>query len=246
MTKRRIALGALVTVILAVIFFIANPGGAAKAAALLTGMDIKDQSLSSYDLGPDSVGTSELKDDSTFFKNLSPGTRDLINSKASKTQAQSFADQAEIDAKGHANVVADSAENAAKGYADANDGVGFNESRAGAGYTQTVPANSIGVVYGKCPEARPLAISGGYRLNGWAAESFSGSSQPRVDDVLVLATEPAAYDAATNSLVNSYQNPAFPQTPGGSFQANAWATTIQNDSDNELQVRAWATCVALD
>jgi len=104
-------------------------------------------------------------------------------------------------------------------------------------------ANSIGVVYGKCPEARPLAISGGYRLNGWAAESFSGANQPRVDDVLVLASEPAAWK--DGALVNSYQNPAFPQTEGGSFQANAWATTIQNDSDTELQVRAWATCIAI-
>lgn len=103
--------------------FIAT-GGGAKAADLIDGGDIKNQSVFSADLGPDSVGTSELKDFSTYFKNLSQGTQDLINGKASKAQAKGYADQAETDAKGHANQVADAAENAAKGYADANDEVG--------------------------------------------------------------------------------------------------------------------------
>lgn len=238
MVKRGI-LAALVTVLLGGIFVVAS-GGPSNAAALITGAGIKDQSVESRDLGPDSVGTSELKDFSTYFKNLSQGTQDLINSKASKTQAQGYADQAETDAKGHANEVAQDAENAAKGYADANDDKGINESRAGAGYTKYA-APGYSVQWAKCSGGK-VAISGGYRLNGHASEAFSGADQNAMPEGLtVVATEPAAEKGGV--LVNSYQDPDFPQTEGGSFQANAWAVTFKNDTANPLPVRVWATCV---
>lgn len=137
-TMKRGVTAAIVAVVLAAVFFVIKPGAAQAAAEQIPGSRILNQTLQSWDLGPDSVGTSELKDDSTFFKNLSPGTRDLINSKASKTQAQGYADKAETDAKGHANEVAQDAENAAKGYADANDEVGSATVAAHLGSTATV------------------------------------------------------------------------------------------------------------
>jgi hypothetical protein len=222
--------------------FIAIVGGPSQAASWIDGQRLKPQSVTSNKIAEGGVGPSEVRNHSLTGTDMNPTTvQRFLKDTIGMTQAEKDA----YATKGHANEVAQDAENAAKGYADANDEVGFNTSRAGAGYTQTVPANSIGVVYGKCPADRPLAISGGYRLNGWAAESFSGANQPRVDDVLVLASEPAAY-VEGEGLVNSYQHPNFPQTPGGSFQANAHAITIQNDSDTELKVRAWATCIAIN
>jgi len=255
---KKIILGVIA---LAAVLAFSTPLGA-QAAALISGKDVKDQSLTSVDIASEGVGTSEVRNQSLQSGDIAEGgvgtsevrDRSLTGTDLAPATVERFLkdtkgmtpeEQDAYATKAHANEVAQDAENAAKGYADANDDKGFNTARAGAGYTQTVPAHSIGVVYGKCPEARPLAISGGYRLNGWAAESFSGANQPRVDDVLVIASEPAAY-VEGEGLVNSYQHPDFPQTPGGSFQANAYATTIQNDSDNELQVRAWATCVALN
>lgn len=226
---KKIILSVIALVALA---FTLTPLGA-QAASWIDGQRLKPQSVTSNKIAEGGVGASEVRNGSLTGSDMNSSTvkRFLAGETAVKQNAGQDSKISSLEDR----VEAEEAE---------GDTVGFNTARAGAGYTQTVPANSIGVVYGKCPEARPLAISGGYRLNGWAAESFSGSNQPRVDDVLVLATEPAAFQ--NGALVNSYQNPAFPQTEGGSFQANAWATTIQNDSDNELQVRAWATCVAID
>lgn len=232
---RGTALAAVVALVL--VFW---PKGASAADPLVDSSDVKDQSLLSRDFAPDSVGTSELKDKSTYFKNLSQGTQDLINGKASQGQAQGYANKAETNAKNHANTVADSAENAAKGYADANDDKGINESRAGAGYTKHA-APGYSVQWAKCPAGK-VAISGGYRLNGHASEAFSGADQnPMPEGLTVVATEPAAEKGGV--LVNSYQDPDFPQTEGGSFQANAWAVTFQNTTDQPLPVRVWATCV---
>lgn len=220
------------------------PKGASAADPMIDSGDVKDQSLLSRDFAPDSVGTSELKPNSTYFANLSKGTQDLINSKASKTQAQSWADKAESDAKGHANEVAQDAENAAKGYADANDEVGINTARAGAGYT-TVAKPGYSVAYNKCDVDGQVAISGGYRLNGHASEAFSGADQNAMPEGLsVVASEPAAEKGGT--LVNSYQDPTFPQTEDGAFQANAWAVTFKNDTDHDLPVRVWAVCVSVN
>jgi hypothetical protein len=216
----------------------------ASAADLIDSGDVKDQSLFSRDFAPDSVGTSELKPNSTYFVNLSKGTQDLINSKSSKTEAKGYAAKAETNAKNHANVVADSAENAAKGYADANDEVGITEARAGAGYT-TVAKPGYSVAYNKCDVDGQAAISGGFRLNGHASEAFSGADQNAMPEGLsVVASEPAAEKGGT--LVNSYQDPAFPQTEDGAFQANAWAVTFHNTTDQDLPVRVWATCVSVN
>jgi hypothetical protein len=120
------------------------------------------------------------------------------------------------------------------------DKVGINESRAGAGYTKYA-APGYSVQFAKCPAGK-VAISGGYRLNGHASEAFSGSDQNAMPEGLsVVATEPAG--VVDGQLVNTYQHPDFPQTAGGSFEANAWAVTFLNEGDEPLGVRIWATCV---
>lgn len=121
------------------------------------------------------------------------------------------------------------------------DQVGLSTSRAGAGYTKYA-APGYSVQFAKCPEGK-VAISGGYRLNGHASEAFSGADQNAMPAGLsVVATEPAA--VVNGELVNSYQHPDFPQTEGGSFQANAWAVTFKNEGAEPLPIRVWATCVS--
>lgn len=230
-----------VVVALAAVFAMAYPKGASAAAQVVSSM-IKDQTIQSRDIAAGGVGTSELRDGNTYFKDLSKGTQDLINSKASKTQAQGYADKAESDAKGHANEVAQDAENAAKGYADANDDKGLNTSRAGAGYTTTAP-EGVSVLFNKCDVDGQVAISGGYRLNGHAAEAFQGGGAP-VDGLSVIATEPVG--VVGDKIVNTYQHPDFPQTEDGGFQANAWAVTFNNTSGSPKDVRVYATCVSVN
>lgn len=173
MTKRRIltalgALGALIAV------FIISTGGPSNAAALLTGADIKDQSLQSRDLGEDSVGTSELKPNSTYFANLSQGTQDLISSATKKNATQDQRIQALEDAP------------APRDGADGNDGRDGVDGKDGvvapsyrASDFQTVQA--VGGSFGKFPEPRATQIdtmaleAGTYILS---SEGFFMNSAP--------------------------------------------------------------------
>jgi hypothetical protein len=99
-----------------------------------------------------------------------------------------------------------------------------------------VPAHSVRTVWTSCADGM-VAISGGHRF-GLANESFGPSSF--VDGLTVNASEPAYEEGGV--LVNSYQSQAQ-VTPQGGFEPNAWAVTVQNDSDTDQAVRAYVVCV---
>jgi hypothetical protein len=71
-TNRKVATAAVGTLVLTVL--VAATGTAANAATLITGKDIKDQSISAWDLGAGSVGTSELKDGAVGSVDLQDGS----------------------------------------------------------------------------------------------------------------------------------------------------------------------------
>jgi hypothetical protein len=62
-------------------------GGAATAAAFITGKDIKDQSIQSVDIAAAGVGSSEIRDGSVAPFDLSASTKSFIESKAGKPGA---------------------------------------------------------------------------------------------------------------------------------------------------------------
>jgi hypothetical protein len=112
---------------------------------------------------------------------------------------------------------------------DGEDGApGLANVRADEPYVHTIPANSVGVAFTECPEAGQVALGGGFRLNGFAAE---------------IASEAVGIEGG--AVVNTYQNPAFPQTERGSFQPNGWAVTVQNDSDQAQDVRVSVVCATV-
>lgn len=225
---KRGLIAALITVLLGGIFVMAS-GGPSKAAALITGADVKDQSLFSGDLGPESVGVSEVRNGSLTGGDMNPNTvkRFLAGERA---QAENLNQDDKISSL-EDRVEAEEAE---------GDTVGINTARAGAGYTNFADPG-YSVKFAKCAPGK-VAISGGYRLNGHASEAFSGADQNAMPEGLsVVATEPAG--VVNGELVNTYQHPDFPQTAGGSFEGNAWAVTFKNDTANALPVRVWATCV---
>jgi hypothetical protein len=240
-TKRRIAIATVATAVASIAFFAF--GGPAKAADLIDGGDVKDQSLFSPDLGPDSVGPSELKPKAVTHKEMSAGTWDFLQ-KGKTAFDQNKTQQTDINALKATNTSQDAKvsdlEDRVEAQEAEGDTVGINTARAGAGYTNSADPG-YSVKFAKCAPGK-VAISGGYRLNGHASEAFSGSDQNAMPEGLtVVATEPAG--VVDGVLVNTYQHPDFPQTEGGSFQGNAWAVTFKNDTENPLPVRVWATCV---
>lgn len=250
--KRNIfrALGALGAIGALIAVFIMASGGPSQAKALIDGGDVKNQSLTSYDLAPGSVASSELRNQSITSGDIAEGgvgASEVRNGSLTgadmnpntvkrflageKAQAQNTTQDNKISSL-EDRVEAEEAE---------GDTVGLNTSRAGAGYTKFA-APGYSVQFAACKDNK-VAISGGYRLNGHASESFSGADQnPMPEGLSVVATEPAA--VVNGELVNSYQHPDFPQTESGSFQANAWAVTFHNTTDQPLPIRVWASCVA--
>lgn len=230
--KKRVLTGAVVVAATAAVILVAAPKASQAAEDLFTGKDVKDQSLYSVDIAEGGVGYSEVRNGSLTGSDLNPNTvkRFLAGERA---QVENDAQDAKID----------SLEDRVEAEETEGDTVGLNESRAGAGYTKFA-APGYSVQWAKCSGGK-VAISGGYRLNGHASEAFSGADQNAMPEGLtVVATEPAAEKGGV--LVNSYNDPDFPQTPGGSFQANAWAVTFLNTDDEPKPVRIWVTCVNAD
>jgi hypothetical protein len=125
---------------------------------------------------------------------------------------------------------------------DGEDGApGLANVRADEPYVHTIPANSVGVAFTECPEAGQVALGGGFRLNGFAAEAFQGGGS--AVDVTAIASEAVGIEGG--AVVNTYQNPAFQQTERGSFQPNGWAVTVQNDSDQAQDVRVSVVCATV-
>lgn len=150
MNKRRV-IAIVVALLAAVGGFIFFSGGPSNARALLTGTDIKDQSLQSRDLGEGSVATSELRDGGTYFKDLSAGTQALINGSTAKNRQQDSRIKALEDAPAPRDGV------------DGNDGTNGTDGEDGVVaplYTESSlqTIQDVGGSFGKFPEPRATQL----------------------------------------------------------------------------------------
>lgn len=193
----------------------------AVAGSLITGADIKDGTIQSRDLKDGSgVGTADLK----------PGLANKINA---------HGEQGPAGPQGPRGYQGQQGDDGQQGPAGPQGEPGLSDVRANEPYTQSIPAHSVGVAFAACADGK-TAVSGGYRLNGFAAEAFQGGGG--AVDVSAIASEPVG--VIGGAVVNTYQNAAFPQDESGAFLPNAWAVTIQNDSDQAQDVRVAVVCAS--
>lgn len=194
------------------------------------------------------IGSNGIKDNSIKSVDLKDGKAvseaDLTQGLVAKLNADHAGQpgpQGPAGPKGDTGAAGPQGEQGPRGYSgsDGSNGQpGLSEVRADEPYTQSIPANSVGVAFTSCPAGK-TAIAGGYRLNGYAAEAFQGGG-PSLNLVTVLASEPVGVQ--NGQVVNTYQNNAFPQDSDGRFLPNAWAVTIQNGGGDAQDVRVAVVC----
>lgn len=212
-----------------VIAFLFAATAGSFAGSLITGADIKNGSIQSVDLENDSVLSKDIADYTIKDADLSPYLSTKINMPGPK------GDDGDTGPRGPQGLPGNTGPMGPQGQQGAT---GLTQVRADEPYNQVIAANSVGVAFASCPAGK-AAVSGGYRLNGYAAEAFQGGGAP-LNLVKVLASEPVGVENGV--LVNTYQNPAFPQDSDGRFLPNAWAVTIQNDSGDAQNVRVAVVC----
>lgn len=212
-----------------VIAFLFAATAGSFAGSLITGADIKNGSIHSADIANDDILSKDIADYTIKMDDLTNGLQGEINKPGPK------GDEGDKGPKGDPGTPGASGPMGPQGPQGAP---GLSQVRADEPYNQVIAANSVGVAFASCPAGKS-AISGGYRLNGYAAEAFQGGGGP-LNLVKVLASEPVGVQ--NGAVVNTYQNSAFPQDSDGRFLPNAWAVTIQNDSGDAQDVRVAVVC----
>lgn len=235
---KRIILALVAAAALTMGAFTLTPMGA-NAARLITSSDIKDQTIKSGDISAEGVGTSEIRNQTIQSGDIAEAGVGASEIRNGSITGDDINDTTERNLKGKAGTDGTNGTDGKDGK-DGKDGVA--NVRADEPYDQSIAAHSVGVAFATCPVAGDVALSGGYRLNGHAAEAFTGGGAA-VPGVSVVASEPAG--VVDGALVNTYQNPAFPQTERGSYQPNAWAVTIHNDTDADQAVRVAVVCATV-
>lgn len=226
MNSKKSAVLAIIGLVVAFLF--ASAAGAV-AGNLITGADIKNGTIQSVDLADDSVLSKDIADYTIKSEDLTNGLQNKINQPGP---------QGEPGADGAKGPKGDTGNSGPMGPQGVQGPTGLTQVRADEPYNQSIAANSVGVAFASCPAGKS-AISGGYRLNGFAAEAFQGGGGP-LNLVKVLASEPVGVQ--DGAVVNTYQNGAFPQDSDGRFLPNAWAVTVQNDSGSAQDVRVAVVC----
>lgn len=212
--KKGLVLGVIAAVVLAII--VAVTGGSASAGRLITGRDIKDNSVGSVDVRDSSLKTADIKDGQVKITDLDPVlAKSLANLILNPSKAQDGAAGPKGD-KGEAGT------NGTNG----QDGTS-NPSAAGAGYTSTWAAHSAGQTVQKC-RAGEYVTGGGYST--WGGEYDLGNNP----DIQVTVSAPyiqGEYEPISDS--------------DSRFYADQWVVRGYNNGDTDQVVRAWVLCAPL-
>ena len=181
----------------------------AVAGTMITGAQIKDQTIRSNDIATGGVGTSEVRDASILTRDLSQATIDALKG---ATGAKG--------AKGHrrqGRQGRDRCPGPGKGDKGAKGEPGLANVVAGAGYTNTWAGDSgatLQTARGECA-AGQYAIGGGFST--WGGDKDLGG-----DNKSIQVTVSAPY----------FEGAYVPVNAGGDFRPTEWVVKGYNNGDS--------------
>jgi hypothetical protein len=202
----------------------------AVAGTMITGAQIKDQSIRSVDIDTAGVGTSEIRDASILTRDLSQATRDALKG-ATGAKGDTGATGAKGDT-GAQGVKGDKGDKGAKG--DQGE-PGLANVIAGAGYTNTWAGDGgshLNTIIESCP-AGQVALGGGFSTFGGSDVNAGGTPYDLGGDnknIQVTVSAPY-YEEQYNE--NNY---------GGNIRPSEWIVKGYNNGDKDQVVRAWVVC----
>ncbi len=223
--------------------------GGAVAGSLLTGADIKDQSIRARDIAAGGVASSELRDGSVLGFDVAAGTvsgRQLLNGTVGLPDLSAavhgeLAERAQDGTDGVARLESDGAR---PGMTQLKDFPGNGENSTGVWTAGRVADFHTSWV--TCPDGK-AALGGGFSRDTANATALKG--------LQVVTSAPAQINTSTadDPLTPTDErvvsmNGGYTPVEGdaaGSFVPNGWVVEGFNNGNTDLVVRPWVVCAAV-
>ena len=194
----------------------------AVAGTMITGAQIKDQSVRSNDIATGGVGTSEVRDASILTRDLSQATIDSL-----KGATGAKGEKGDTGAKGEKGDTGAQGVKGNEGDKGAKGDPGLSNLAAGAGYNNTWVGDNgatLQTARGECG-AGQYATGGGFST--WGGDKDLGG-----DNKNIQVTVSAPY----------FEGDYVPVNAGGDFRPTEWVVKGYNNGDTDQIVRAWVVC----
>jgi collagen triple helix repeat protein len=194
----------------------------AVAGTMITGAQIKDQSVRSNDIATGGVGTSEVRDASILTRDLSQATIDsLKGATGAKGEKGDTGAQGEKGDTGTQGVKGNEGAKGAKG------DPGLSNLAAGAGYTDVWQGDGGATLQTARGECGPGQYATGGGFSTWGGDKDLGG-----DNKSIQVTVSAPY----------FEGDYVPVNEGGDFRPTEWVVKGYNNGDTNQIVRAWVVC----
>jgi Collagen triple helix repeat (20 copies) len=202
----------------------------AVAGTMITGAQIKDQSIRSNDIATGGVGTSEVRDASILTRDLSQATIDSLKGATGATGAKG--EKGDTGAKGEKG---DTGTQGVKGDKGAKGEPGVANVIAGAGYTHTWAGDQgahLNTIIESCSDGQ-VALGGGFSTFGGSDVNAGGTPYDLGGENKNLqVTVSAPY----------YEEMYDSSKYGGNIRPTEWVVKGYNNGDTDQVVRAWVVC----
>ena len=199
----------------------------AVAGTMITGAQIKDQSIRSNDIATGGVGSSEVRDASILTRDLSQATIDSL-----KGATGAKGEKGDTGAKGETGATG---AQGVKGDKGSKGEPGVTNVIAGAGYTHTWAGDQgahLNTIIESCADGQ-VALGGGFSTWGGSDVNAGGTPYDLGGDnknIQVTVSAPY-YEELYNE--NNY---------GGNIRPSEWVVKGYNNGDTDQVVRAWVVC----
>ena len=208
----------------------------AVAGTMITGAQIKDQTIQSNDIATAGVGTSEIRDSSILTRDLSQATMDALKgATGAKGDTGAKGETGAAGAKGDKGETGPQGPTGSRGKRGFTGQPGVANVIAGAGYTHTWAGDNgsqLNTIIESCNEGQ-VALGGGFSTWGGSDANAGGTPYDLGGDnknIQVTVSAPY-YEEQYNE--NNY---------GGNIRPSEWIVKGYNNGDTDQIVRAWVVC----